>query len=499
MDSNYLLEMKAISKYFPGTKALSNVNLFVEKGEVHSLVGENGAGKSTLMKIIGGVHQSEEGEIFFEGKKVNFQNPKGSQEVGIGLVHQELSLCPHMTVAENIFIGRLPKKKSTMVDYKSLYKKCQEVLDIFKVNFKPNQIVATLNIAEQQIVEIAKAISLNCKLLILDEPTSSLTQPEAEVLFEIVEMLKNNGVSILYISHRMEEIFRICDKITILRDGEYIGTVKTTDITENQIVNMMVGRNIENKYPPKSTKIIKKEILKVENLGLNRIFNDINFTLYQGEILGFSGIVGAGRTEVMRAVCGIDEKSKGTVYLNGKSLNIKTYSEAIKVGIGYVPEDRKEQGLFLDQSIEKNITAAILKKIKNGLFLKSSKERDLSSEYVKRLSIKISDVRQPVDGLSGGNQQKVLLAKWLAIEPKVLILDEPTRGIDIGAKLEIYKLLRELSEKGIGIIIVSSELPEVIGMCDRVAVMHEGKLKDILQKEDLTEDKIMILASGLGT
>ncbi|MBT2729571.1 sugar ABC transporter ATP-binding protein [Bacillus sp. ISL-75] len=497
MDSKYLLEMKAISKLFPGTKALSNVNVLVGKGEVHSLVGENGAGKSTLMKIIGGVHQPEEGDIFFEGKKVRFNNPKESQEAGIGLVHQELSLCAHMTVAENIYIGRLPKKKSTMVDYKNLYKSCQEVLDIFKVNFKPNQIVGTLNIAEQQIVEIAKAMSLNCKLLILDEPTSSLTQPEAEVLFEIVEMLKNKGVSILYISHRMDEIFRICDKVTILRDGEYIDTVKTTDITENQIVNMMVGRNIENKYPPKSTSITNKEILKVENLGLNRIFNDINFALYEGEILGFSGIVGAGRTEVMRTVCGIDEKSKGTVYLNGKFLNIKTYNEAIGLGIGYVPEDRKEQGLFLDQSIEKNITAAILKKIKNGLFIKSSKERELSNEYVKRLSIKISDVRQPVEGLSGGNQQKVLLAKWLAIEPKVLILDEPTRGIDIGAKLEIYKLLRELSEKGIGIIIVSSELPEIIGMCDRVAVMHEGKIKDILEKEDLNEEKIMTLASGI--
>jgi ribose transport system ATP-binding protein len=260
---------------------------------------------------------------------------------------------------------------------------------------------------------------------------------------------------------------------------------------------MMVGRNVENKYPPKSTSITNNEILKVENLELNMIFNDINFSLYEGEILGFSGIVGAGRTEVMRTVCGIDEKSKGTVYLNGKSLNIKTYNEAIGLGLGYVPEDRKEQGLFLDQSIEKNITAAILKKIKNGLFIKNSKERELSNEYVKRLSIKISDVRQPVEGLSGGNQQKVLLAKWLAIEPKVLILDEPTRGIDIGAKLEIYKLLRELSEKGIGIIIVSSELPEIIGMCDRVAVMHEGKIKDILEKEDLNEEKIMTLASGI--
>lgn len=259
MVNKELLEMIGISKVFSGTRALNKVNLKVHKGQVHALCGENGAGKSTLMKIIGGVHQPEEGEIFFEGKKVNFNNPKESQEAGIGLVHQELSLCPHMTVAENIYIGRLPKKKSTMVDYKSLYKKCQEVLDIFKVNFKPNQIVGTLNIAEQQIVEIAKAISLKCKVLILDEPTSSLTQPEAEVLFEIVEMLKNKGVSILYISHRMEEIFRICDKITILRDGEYIGTVKTADITENQIVNMMVGRNIENKYPSKSTDISKRD------------------------------------------------------------------------------------------------------------------------------------------------------------------------------------------------------------------------------------------------
>ncbi|MFC0470961.1 sugar ABC transporter ATP-binding protein [Halalkalibacter kiskunsagensis] len=497
MDHKYLLKMKAITKVFPGTKALSNVNLLVEKGEVHSLVGENGAGKSTLMKIIGGVHQPEEGQIFFEGKKVRFTNPKESQEAGVGLVHQELSLCAHMTVAENIYIGRLPKKKSTMVDYKRLYKDCQEILDIFKVTFKPNQVVGTLNIAEQQIIEIAKAISLECKLLILDEPTSSLTQPESEVLFEIINMLKNKGVSILYISHRMEEIFRICDKVTVLRDGEYVGTIETKDSNENNIVSMMVGRDIDNKYPNKSTNVSKEEILKVKNLKSDGMFNNVSFSLYKGEILGFSGIVGAGRTEVMRTICGIDGKTSGTVYLNNHPLKIKSYREAIRFGIGYVPEDRKDQGLFLDQSIQRNLTAAILDKIKKGVLLRKSMEKEITLEYVDRLSIKISDIHLPVDSLSGGNQQKVLLAKWMAIKPKVLILDEPTRGIDVGAKVEIYKLLRELSQQGIGIIVVSSELPEVIGMSDRVVVMHEGNVTGVLDGEDLNEEKIMTLASGI--
>lgn len=495
LEDNILLRISGITKVFPGTKALSEVGLTVKKGEIHALMGENGAGKSTLMNIIAGVFPQDEGTIYFDGKEVYFNNPKEAQEAGIGFVHQELSLCPHLSVAENVYIGRLPKAMGDIVDFVKLHSDCEEALRIFKTNVKPQQKVNELNVAEQQVVEIAKATSFNCKLLILDEPTSSLTEAETEVLFDVIRHLKSIGISILYISHRMAEIFRICDTISVLRDGQYVGTVDVKDTDSDNIIKMMVGRTISNLYPQKSTDI-GDELLKVENFSTEGIFKDINFTLRKGEVLGFAGLVGSGRSEIMRAICGIDPKSSGEVYLEGKKIDIKNYRDSIDAGIGYLTEDRKAQGLFLNLSVLKNVTAACLKKAVKGLLIKKEVETAIGEKYVKILNIKVANLNQPVNSLSGGNQQKGMIARWLAIEPKIIIMDEPTRGIDVGSKAEIHKLLRQLVKDGIGVIMISSEMPEIIGMCDRVAVVHEGRITGILESNELQEERIMAHASG---
>lgn len=495
MEDNILLRVEGITKVFPGTKALSEVSLSIKKGEVHALMGENGAGKSTLMNIVGGVIPQDEGQIYFNSKEVFFNNPRDAQEAGIGFVHQELSLCPHLSVGENIYIGRLPKLGASIVDYKKLYADSEEVLKVFKTSIKPNQKVDELNVAEQQVVEIAKSISFDCKLLILDEPTSSLTDTETEVLFDVIRHLKATGISIVYISHRMAEIFRICDRITVLRDGQYVSTVDTKDTDHDRIISMMVGRTISNLYPQKSD-TIGEELLKVENLSSEGVFRDIGFSLFKGEVLGFAGLVGSGRTEIMRAICGIDPKSDGTVYLEGKKVEIENYEQSIDLGLGYLTEDRKMQGLYLNLSILSNVTAASLKSVTKGSIIQSDREKDIGEQYVKMLNIKAGNLSNSVNSLSGGNQQKVMIARWLAIKPKVIIMDEPTRGIDVGSKAEIHKLLRKLAEEGIGIIMISSEMPEIIGMCDRVVVIHEGKVTGVLSKEELYEEKIMARASG---
>lgn len=495
MEQGFLLEVRGVTKIFPGTKALSDVNIRVKKGEVHALMGENGAGKSTLMNIIAGVFPQDEGSIIFDGKEVYFNTPKEAQEAGIGFVHQELSLCPHLSVAENVYIGRLPKAIGDIVDYTRLYADCEEALRIFKTSIKPQQRVNELNVAEQQVVEIAKSISFNCKFLILDEPTSSLTEAETEVLFEVIRQLKERGISILYISHRMAEIFRICDTISVLRDGQYVGTVDVKDTNHDQIISMMVGRTISNLYPHKSENI-GKELLRVESLSSDGIFDDISFTLRKGEVLGFAGLVGSGRSEIMRAICGIDPKSSGNVYLEGKKVDIRNYRQAIEIGIGYLTEDRKAQGLFLNLSVVKNITAACLRKTVKGLLINSEIEKQIGEQYVKMLSIKVSNLNQPINSLSGGNQQKGMIARWLAINPRVIIMDEPTRGIDVGSKAEIHKLLRNLAQEGIGVIMISSEMPEIIGICDRVVVIHEGNITGILESNELQEERIMARASG---
>lgn len=491
---NDLLVLKNITKTFPGTVALSDVSFVVNKSEIHAVVGENGAGKSTLMNIISGSITFDKGEIYLCGKKVNIKSPKDAQQHGISIVHQELALCPHLTVAENIFIGRLPQNSAKVVDYKKLNQMSEECLMLFEeVKIKPSDKVADLNVAQQQIVEIAKAITFNCKLLILDEPTSALSEADAKILFKIIKDLKSKGISILYISHRLREIFELADVITILRDGKYITTLKCCNTSPDEVVSLMVGREIKEMYPPKNTEI-GEEIFRIENI-CSSYFEDISFSLKRGEILGFAGLVGAGRTELAQTICGILPKESGQIYLEGKKIDIKSFQDTINNRIGYVTEDRKQFGLFLKLSVLQNVSAIHLKYAYKKLIINRENELNLSQQFVKKLNIKISAFTQLLMNLSGGNQQKVMIAKWLAINPKILILDEPTRGIDVGAKAEIHLLLRELAKSGIGIILISSELPEIIGMCDRVLVMKEGKIVGELVGTQITEENIMHLAA----
>ena len=494
MENEYILQAKDVVKTFHGTKALSGVRLEVRPGEIHALVGENGAGKSTLMNIIDGVFPADSGEILWQGERVRFRDPQEAMEHGIGFVHQELAMCQQLTVAENIFIGRLPKKELGLVDAKKLRHDAKECLSRFKVVIDPDELVSGLTTAEQQVVEIARAISANCKLIIFDEPTSSLTDRESETLFEIIRDLKASGVSVLYISHRMSEIFSLCDRITVFRDGCYVDTKKTSETNVQQIVSSMVGREIQKFYPPKSAHV-GEVILEVKGYSRAGAFDDISFTVRKGEILGMSGLIGAGRTEVVRAVCAIDPCDAGELVYEGKALHLTNYYTAIRSGIGYLSEDRKRDGLFVNLSVLQNISAAKLENVSNGALVSGAKEQTLAERYIRQLNIKVSDVQQSISSLSGGNQQKVMLAKWLGTEPAVLFLDEPTRGIDVGAKVEIYNQLRALSDAGVGIVVISSDLPEIIGLCDRAVVMSEGKKTGEVVGEQINEKKIMMLAS----
>jgi ribose transport system ATP-binding protein len=495
LESEYLLEVKDVTKVFPGTRALNKVQLHVKRGEIHALCGENGAGKSTLMNIIGGVFPATEGTLLFEGNEIAPKNPREAQNIGIGFVHQELSLCPHLTAAENIFIGRLPQTMD-MINFKRLWSDADVILAQFSANFSSKRLVGSLTVSEQQLVEIGKSISLNCKLLILDEPTSSLTDKETAKLFEVVRGLRAKGISILFISHRMAEIFELCDRVSVFKDGGYVSTMNTIDVTADDVIRAMVGRELGHLYPPKSDFIDEKtEILKVENLGGTK-FTNISFTLRKGEILGFAGLVGAGRSEIMRGLCGIDPIDEGNIILNGEVKVFRNYRSAVNSGICYLTEDRKRSGLFSVMSIRDNMVSANLKGVSRGIWFDNELGRQLVNTYVERLNIKIPGIDYSIMNLSGGNQQKCLVGKWLSVKPKVLIMDEPTRGIDVGAKAEIHNLLRRLASDGVGIIVVSSELPEVIGLSDRIAVIHEGSLMGFLSGDRATEENVMMLASG---
>lgn len=490
-----ILKVEGVSKTFPGTRALSDVKIEVMSGEVHGLIGENGAGKSTLMNVVSGVLRPDKGKISYRAKEVNFRSPSEARASGIGFVHQELALCQHMTVAENMYMGRMPLRFLGVVNYKKLYKNTEQNLKMFKSEINPRDLVGKLNAGNKQIVEIAKAISLDCKLLMLDEPTSSLSENETETLFGIIKELKKNGIGILYVSHRIAEIFEICDSVTVLRDGKYIDTFDVSATTPQKVVNCMVGREISDFYPKKSSST-GKNLLDVKNLRREGIFSGINFSLKKGEIVGFSGLVGAGRTEVARAICAIDPLDSGEIYIEGKRADFNSYSEAIKNGVCYLTEDRKQEGLFLELGVRQNITSAIIKSISRRLIISSRKENEIAEEFARKLNVKITNINQKINSLSGGNQQKTMVAKWLSTNPKILFLDEPTRGIDVGAKAEIHNMLRKLAESGIGIIIISSELPEIIGMCDRVVVMHEGIISGEVKGEEISEQRIIMLASG---
>lgn len=490
-----LLEASHITKRFPGTVALDDVPFELQHGEIHALMGENGAGKSTLMKILSGVYMADAGEIRFEGRPVAPANPHQALQLGIAIVHQELSVVRPLTVAENIYPGRLPTNRWGMVKYNEMFESAGRILDHLHVKIDPRRTMDQLSIANQQLVEIAKALSLNCKVLILDEPTSALTEREAEILLDLLRRLAASGTGIVYISHKLDEVFKLAHRVTVLRDGHYIGTKTIAQTSTNEIIRMMVGRELNDFYPPKSA-ARGKPLLEIRNLQLPGQTARNSFQLYAGEVLGVAGLIGSGRTELARAIFGADPITAGDVLIEGRPLRITSPAQAIKLGLGYLPEDRKVAGLFLDMAVKLNIAAANLPEVTRRGFINPQREKSLAERYVKQLNISTPSVEQEVRRLSGGNQQKTLVAKWLSIQPRILIVDEPTRGIDVGAKREIHYLLRSLAQNNVGIIMISSELPEILGMSDRILVMHAGQIVAELQGAAATEEKIMTYASG---
>jgi|Wag4MinimDraft_12_1082652.scaffolds.fasta_scaffold01569_3 ribose transport system ATP-binding protein len=490
-----LLEMKGISKSFYGTQALKDVNIKIEPGEIQAVCGENGAGKSTLMNIMTGILQPNEGEIIFEGEKLTNLDPRTAQEKGISIVHQELSLCPEVSVAENIFMGRVPEKKRGMVNFKEMRKEAEKVLKRLNLDIDVKQPLGKLGISEQQMVEIAKALSINAKILILDEPTSSLTESESQILFDNLLRLKKEGIAIFFISHRLKEIFQICDSFTVLRDGVHVGDGRVADVDPDDIVRMMVGRELDQAYPDKGTEV-GQNILTVENISRKDEFENISFEVNEKEIVGLFGLIGAGRSEAMQTVFGINQPDSGKIKLFGKDITANNTRENIDQGLIYITEDRKEQGLFLDMDLNANVVAADLEQVSENSLVKKKKVKDIGGKFVDIMNTKYASLDQPVKSLSGGNQQKVLLAKWLAVDPRVLILDEPTRGIDVGAKFEIHTTLRELSNNGHAVMFISSELPEILGLSDRILIMHQGKLVGELDADTATEEEVMMYASG---
>jgi len=487
--------MKNVNKQFPGVYALKDVNFELEKGEVHALLGENGAGKSTLMKVLGGIYSIDKGEIYIEGEKVEVKSVKDAQTLGISIIHQELVLVPYMTVAENIYLGRELTGTSRLVNKKVMIREAQKLLDSFQLKIRSSSLVAELTVAQQQMVEIIKAISFNAKILVMDEPTSSLTEKEVEFLFSTIRSLKKKAVGIVYISHRMSELFEISDRITVMRDGQYIGTKITQNTDKDELISMMVGRELTNYYT-RTYNEPGETILEVKNLTREGILKDISFNIKKGEILGVAGLMGAGRSEVMRAIFGLDPIDSGEIFIEGKKVDIKDPNDAMRYGIALVPENRKEEGLFLIQSVKFNATLKVLDKFIKFIKVNKKVENDIVNKYVEKMSIKTPSTEQLVGNLSGGNQQKVVIARWLATDPKVLILDEPTRGVDVGAKAEIYLIMNELVNSGVSIIMISSELPEIINMSDRVLVMCNGSISCNLARGELTQEKIMHYATG---
>lgn len=455
-----ILTVRNLSKSFPGVRALNKVRLEIRKGEIHALVGENGAGKSTLIKCLAGIYQRDEGEVFFEGKKTELSSFEETKTLGIAVIHQELSIVPHMTVAENIFLGRFPlKKNSFLIDENEMINKASALLKRFDLNYvQPGKRVRTLSVGQKQMVEICRALALNAKLLIMDEPTASLASKETELLLKIMRNLKEKGVSILFVSHKLEEIYRVCDRITVFRDGEFIGTKRTDDLPYNELITMMVGREITEIYPKRKNKS-GDVIFQVKNINAAAV-HGVSFDLRKGEILGFYGLVGSGRSETIRALLGIDRNKKEAVRLNNETIQLNSPVDAIRHGIVLAPEDRKKEGLILKQSVEFNITITILKKIINGIRFRKTTNDQIVSDICARLRVKTPSIQEKARLLSGGNQQKVVLAKWMVTDPKILILDEPTRGIDIGAKHEIYNLMFDIANNGVSIIFISSEMGE---------------------------------------
>ena len=489
----YILEMNGIDKRFQGVHALKNCSINLKSGEVLALVGENGAGKSTTMKILTGIYQADEGDIVYFGEKVKFKNPKDAQDAGISIVHQELNLMSHLTAAQNIFIGR--ESKGFFLDEKGINQKAAALFARMNIQIDPQAKVRDLTVGKQQIVEIAKAISFEAKVIVFDEPTATLTDAEIDTLFSIIEELRAKGIGIIYISHRMDEIQRITDRVTVLRDGEFVGTRDTKDISTDEVIQMMIGRTTYEQPKTASTVAADADVvLRVENLSSPDV-TDISFELHRGEILGFAGLMGAGRTEVARLIFGADKKTGGDIYIHGKKVDIKSPSDAVKHGMGYLSEDRKRYGLAVDMSVSSNAVLASLDQYMSGIFINAKGIRDVTEEHVEKVNVKTPSIDQQIKKLSGGNQQKVVIAKWLIRNCDILIFDEPTRGIDVGAKSEIYKLMNALTQDGKSIIMISSELPELLRMSDRVFVMCEGAHTGTLVIEEADQHSLMTLAT----
>ncbi len=491
-----ILRLEGITKTFPGVRALDNVQFELESGEVHALVGENGAGKSTLMKVLAGVYSKDAGRILFKGQEVEIPNPRSAQLLGISMIHQELNLMPHLTVAQNIFIGREPRQAGFILQEKEIDDRTQELLDRLRLKLDPRAKVSGLTVAKQQMVEIAKALSFNSQVLIMDEPTAALTESEIDDLFSIIRHLREQHVGVVHISHRLEELKQISDRITVMRDGRYIDTVKTADVTLDRIISMMVGRTIYEATPEVPEHPSQEIVLEVKHLNRGNVIKDVSFNLKKGEILGFSGLVGAGRTEVARAIFGADPVDSGEIYIKGKKVEINSPNDSVRCGIGYLSEDRKRYGLTLGMDVESNIVLAAMNRVLRFFgWVEASKTRITAARFVEALSIRTPGLQQKAKNLSGGNQQKVVIAKWLTADTNILIFDEPTRGIDVGAKSEIYRLLNDLARQGKSIIMISSELPEILRMSHRVVVMCEGRITGELDIAEATQEKIMTFAT----
>jgi len=495
-DKQYLLEMSNISKYFPGVQALDGVTFKLEKGQVFAIVGENGAGKSTLIKILSGSYSNDHGQIKIDGKKIYIRNPMHSMQLGINTIYQETSLVPEITVAENIFLGRQPTK-SGRIQWKKMYDDAQRILKDLSIDLNPRVKISNYSAAKQQLIEIAKAFSKEAKIIIMDEPTASITEGDTENLFNIIRKIVKKGTAVIYISHRLKEIFQIADMVTVLRDGKTVKTMKVSQTSESDIVKYMVGRDIGDIFGEKSYEATEEVILEAKNLTGKGSFKNISFDLKKGEIIGFSGLVGAGRSEIVRSIFGLDRLDSGEIYIEGQKVNINNSTGGINKGLAFVSEDRRTESIIQGFTVRENITLLLLRQIISKLGLISGREESsLAKKYVDEFSIKTPSIEQLVMNLSGGNQQKVALAKCLSTSPRILILDEPTKGIDVGAKKEIHTLIKELARSGMGIIMVSSELPEIIGMCHRVLVIREGSLVKEFKKQQLNEEDLMHAAVG---
>lgn len=496
--TTYLLEMNDISKSFPGVRVLDQVTFNLTGGEVHALMGENGAGKSTLMKILGGIHRRDGGTVILKGTPCEIASPSMAQSLGIAMIHQELNLIPHLTVMENIFLGReFTYGRSGMINWGKMRQESVRFLSQLGLSIDPGIIAGELSVGQQQMIEIAKALSMNAEILVLDEPTAALTDREIEALFTVIESLKAKGVGMIYISHRMEEIFRICDRVTVMRDGHTVGTDRVADTNIDKLVKMMVGREIKDRFPKIDVSVGEPK-LEVKGLSLPGKLQDISFAVRSGEIVGIAGLMGAGRTELAKALFGVTPARQGEICVDGRPIAIRKPVDAIRAGIALVTEDRKDEGLLLNLSVKDNISLPNLKDVSSLGFVNRSKETGISERLISQLLIKTPNGEQKVGSLSGGNQQKVVIGKWLETNPQVFILDEPTRGVDIGAKKEIYDLMNQLVSRGVAILMISSELPEVLGMSDRILVMHEGRIAGEFARGEATQEKIMHCATGGG-